>query len=472
MKYNILILFLWISASFVMPLRGQSLNDYLLIAGENNPGLKASYLAYYSALEKVPQVGALPDPQLSFGLFLKPMERYAGNQVADITLMQMFPWFGTNGAARDEARLMAQAMYETFRERRAMVWYDVRTVWWRMWLIKEELRFLDEQIETLQSLEEIAIQRIRGSGAEVTASGAGGSSPGDNMGNDQSAGGMGGMAGMGGTSGNVGSTNASQPMSMPGSMSGMNRQGGGTLSDVLRLQMEINELQVRAEALADELMAQKARFNSLLNRPADTPVEVSEEAHAESDMQIITLDAIYTQNPMLQMARQEELAYEAMERMNRKMGLPMFGVGLQYSVFEPRPGNPNMMNGDNMLMPMVSVSIPIWRRKYNASVREASLLRESAVAEQVDVQNQLTSDYHQTESALRDAERRMGHYARQKELAQQVLNLLIRGYSVSGADFDELVRLQNQLVDYQLQTARAEADRQLALARMALLAGL
>ncbi|MDR1610765.1 MAG: transporter, partial [Candidatus Symbiothrix sp.] len=80
-----------------------SLPGYLQIAAENNPGVKADFLVYQAALQKVPQAGALQDPQLDFGFFLQPMEIIDGKQVADIKLMQMFPWFGTRKAARTEA---------------------------------------------------------------------------------------------------------------------------------------------------------------------------------------------------------------------------------------------------------------------------------------------------------------------------------------------------------------------------------
>ena len=52
------------------------------------------YFEYQAALQKVPQVGGLPDPELNLGVFLSPMELVEGKQVADIRLMQMFPWFG------------------------------------------------------------------------------------------------------------------------------------------------------------------------------------------------------------------------------------------------------------------------------------------------------------------------------------------------------------------------------------------
>ncbi len=84
-----------------------SLSVYLEQAALNNPGVKARYLEYTAALEKAPQAASLPDPQLQFGYFIKPMALLGGNQVGQVSLMQMFPWFGTLRYAKDEASKMA-----------------------------------------------------------------------------------------------------------------------------------------------------------------------------------------------------------------------------------------------------------------------------------------------------------------------------------------------------------------------------
>ena len=92
-----------------------SLFQYLEIAAKNNPTVRQKFTEYQAALQKIPQVGSLSDPELSLGVFLKPMELVSGNQVADIRLMQMFPWFGVLKNAKDEMSLMANAKFELFR---------------------------------------------------------------------------------------------------------------------------------------------------------------------------------------------------------------------------------------------------------------------------------------------------------------------------------------------------------------------
>jgi len=49
------------------------------------------------------------------------MELVNGNQLADIRLMQMFPWFGVLKYAKDEMSLMAKAKFELFRDSKLQV---------------------------------------------------------------------------------------------------------------------------------------------------------------------------------------------------------------------------------------------------------------------------------------------------------------------------------------------------------------
>ena len=99
------------------------LNQYLAVAAENNPGVKAKFNEYLAALEKVPRVGTLPDPQVSFGYFIQPVETRVGPQRAKISASQMFPWFGTLGAKRDIATEMAKSKYETFEAAKSELFY-------------------------------------------------------------------------------------------------------------------------------------------------------------------------------------------------------------------------------------------------------------------------------------------------------------------------------------------------------------
>ena len=98
--------------------QAQRLDTYLQIAADNNPGLQSKYKEFEAALQKIPQVNALPDPSFSFGYFISPVETRVGPQRAKFSLSQLFPWFGTLEAKGDAAALMAAAKYQAFLEAR------------------------------------------------------------------------------------------------------------------------------------------------------------------------------------------------------------------------------------------------------------------------------------------------------------------------------------------------------------------
>ena len=447
----------------------QSLDDYLIIAAENNPNLKSKYFQYQSALERVPQVGALPDPEVSFGIFIEPMERYIGNQVAEISIMQMFPWFGTLSAAQDEMTLMAKARYEEFNEAKSMLFYEVRANWYALQLLEKEISIAKENIELLKTMEQIAISRFRSGGQSGGGSGSGGMRSSGGQNSTTSADGMGGM-GMQGqpASGNTPSRSAPQ-------MGGAESMGGssGSMIDVLRVQMEINELQNSLALLEDSKMPLIAQFNRLLNRNKHELVILSDSITA-AQMPIPVNEIpenIKDNNPMLKMLEEEEAAFIARGKMNRKMGLPMIGLGLQYDVFQPRAHNESMMNGKNMWMPMATVTIPLWRKKYTASVRESDYMRMAVVEQKQEVSNQLMVSYEEALKDFRDADRRVKLYREQTSLANQALNILIAQYTTEGSNFEEVLRMQQQLLDYRLKYLDALIDGNIAVAMMEQLMG-
>ena len=117
---------------------------YLEIAAKNNPTVSQKFSEYQAALKKIPQVGSLSDPELSLGVFLSPMELVNGNQVADIRLMQMFPWFGVLKNAKDEMSLMAKAKFELFRDSKLQVFYDVQRTWYELYKVQKDINISEK----------------------------------------------------------------------------------------------------------------------------------------------------------------------------------------------------------------------------------------------------------------------------------------------------------------------------------------
>ncbi len=442
------------------------LSRYLEIAVNNNPQVKASFNNYQAALKKVPQVGTLPDPQVTLGYFIKPMQLIGGNQVADIQLMQMFPWFGTFKVSEDEATMMAKAKFELFNSVKSELFYQVKYSWYQLMKYDKEIELMKENIDLLQSIEKLVMVKYQSAG-DTPSQGSGINTPLSN--NNTSQGIMNAgereMAGMKKGQNQSGSQFSVQGMdAMSGSMD--SPQGG--LQDVLQIKLEILEQQNRLALLMDQRKTEESKFNSLLNQDLDSQVEITDSLRIKSlpaTRQVIS-DSILHNNPMLAMLEYEKISYGIMEDKSKKMGSPMLGVGLDYMLIQKRAENTSMMNGKDMLMPMVSVTLPIYRKKYNAMQEEAQLLQEAGNQQIHDMRNNLMIQYRETLQNLDDARRRIDLYEEQENLARKTTELLITGYASTGSDFEEVLRMQVKVLDYGFLHVEAIVDYNTSIAVM------
>ncbi|MDP3433074.1 MAG: TolC family protein [Bacteroidota bacterium] len=437
-----------------------SLSVYLELAAKNNPGVKAAFSQYLAALEKVPQVGSLPDPQGSLDFFLKPMELLNGNQVGSISAMQMFPWFGTLKSAKDEASLMAKAQFELFQENKAGLFYNVKTSWYQLAKAKYGITLINQNIALLESLEKLALVKFQSPGGN--SSGSGSSSGSGMQGAPSASGNSGGMGGM-----NSQPAASVQPQSgmSSGASGGMGSKSTG-LADVLRVRMEILDQKNQLSLLKDQLKTEEANFNSLLNRDQNSAIEIPDTLKMEtlSVSKLAVADSILSNNPMLAMFDAEGQAYSAMADKARKMGLPMLGVGLNYMVIQQQEGNQSMMNGKDMVMPMLNFTIPIYRKKYTAMQKEARYLQESTMLKSDEMKNMLLLEYRQLVQNYSDAERRVELYREQADLANRTAKLLLAGFTSTGTDFEEILRIQYKVLEYGLKHIEAIADYNTAVA--------
>ena len=144
-----------------MGLYSQTLEEYFKIAAENNPGLLSQYKEFEAVLQKVPQVSTLPDPSLSFGYFVSPVETRVGPQKARFSLTQMFPWFGPLKAQGDAAALMAEAKYQSFLDAKNKLYYEVSAAYFPLYELQEWMKIEERNIEILESYKTIPIQNLK-----------------------------------------------------------------------------------------------------------------------------------------------------------------------------------------------------------------------------------------------------------------------------------------------------------------------
>jgi cobalt-zinc-cadmium efflux system outer membrane protein len=382
-------------------LQGQKLSDYQQQAVENNPSLLAVYKQFEADLTKVQQVNNLTDPTLSVGVFISPVETRVGPQQARFSLTQMFPWFGTLKAKGDVAALQAEASYQRFVEQQNKIRFQVAAAYFPMVEIEKIREIQLENREVLSSWKRLATVKYE---------------------NNQTA-----------------------------------------LTDILRLDIRIKEIETELQLLDDETRALKVSFNRLLNRSDTAEVLLEDTTYLTRTVPVLP---DWNQNPKLAELSKRMQANRNQLTVIEKSGLPKIGAGIDYLVIGERTDANVVDNGKDALMPMVSVSLPIFRRKYSEAARETKLKIEGLQYSIENTENMLVSQYEKLRfEANREIQLQL-LYASQLEETRQIQNLLFTEFSDSGEQLDALLRVQMELLGYRVKQVKSETRLQTKIANL------
>ena len=377
-----------------------SLAVYIAEAIRNNPGLRSEYQAYQAQMANAQGAGVLGDPQLSVGLFPQAMHHVNGKQLATITIMQMFPWFGTLKAGREQMEYKAQEAYQKFREKSLSTAFNVEKQWYSILATQEKVKAVKQKRALLNDIKKVAIYLYK----NYTA------------GRDTK------------------------------------------MSDQLRLDAEEERLKEQTESLENQLTLQKQQFNITLHRQPNAALSLPDSIPLR-EMPTFNWTEIERNNPKLAQYSAIQKAFKSQEEQTRAKGMPMIGVGLQYMLNGKvdMPMMPNM-NGKDMVMPMVSVTIPIYRKKITSAIHSAQLMERSAAYNYQSQLDALQSTYLSIEQRADDIKRKLKLYESEVSLLNRTLELMQKEYATGATSLTDILQTTRESIDYDLLKAEANAQ--------------
>lgn len=377
-----------------------SLAVYIAEAIRNNPGLRSEYQAYQAQMANAQGAGVLSDPQLSVGLFPQAMHHVNGKQLATITIMQMFPWFGTLKAGREQMEYKAQEAYQKFREKSLSTAFSVEKQWYSILATQEKVKAVKQKRALLNDIKKVAIYLYK----NYTA------------GRDTK------------------------------------------MSDQLRLDAEEERLKEQTESLETQLTLQKQQFNITLHRQPNAALSLPDSIPLRQ-MPTFNWIEIERNNPKLAQYSAIQKAFKSQEEQTRAKGMPMIGVGLQYMLNGKvdMPMMPNM-NGKDMVMPMVSVTIPVYRKKITSAIHSAQLMERSAAYNYQSQLDALQSTYLSIEQRADDIKRKLKLYESEVSLLNRTLELMQKEYATGATSLTDILQTTRESIDYDLLKAEANAQ--------------
>lgn len=367
--------------------KAQQLQSYILEAEANNPDIQAFELRYNIAEEKINEANWLPNAEVSAGYFVSEPETRTGAQRARFSARQMLPWFGTINARENYANAIADTQFVEFAIAKRQLELFVAQAYYRLYEIRAKQEVLEKNIKLLKTYEKLVLTSV-----EV---------------------------------------------------------GKASAVDVLRLQIRQNEIEQQKEVLEEAFISERVSFNNLLNRDENSTIQILEI------LEIPQEEVLYSQEKLIlnpELIKYDKL-YESIvqsELLNQADSNPMIGFGLDYLPVAERPDMIFSDNGKDIVMPMVSLSIPIFNNRYKSVSKQNDLRQQEIKLQKEERVNILESTFSKAISLRNQARIQYNTQAKNLKQAKNAEEILIKNYETGTINFNDVLDIQELQLKFQM----------------------
>lgn len=234
-----------------------------------------------------------------------------------------------------------------------------------------------------------------------------------------------------------------------------------TLQDVLRVQIERDQVENDLASLEDARTTLRARFREALGIPSNGPDPPLPVEFPDAPLELPRGDVfreVLSRSPALRGLEEEILEAESLIALARRAGQPDLMIGAEINVLSPV-----------FLTPEVGITLPIWRDKIEAGVAAATAFRKALGSRLEAAKLEAVMRLAEWLFLCRDAERRTTLLAgKLLPKAQQSLDVARSGYPTGKVDLTSLLGAQNDLLRFRLAQSRARMEREVAVSQVLL----
>ncbi|ABB31783.1 outer membrane efflux protein [Geobacter metallireducens RCH3] len=380
----------------------------------NNPEVKASEARWEMFRNRVAQAGALDDPMLMLKM-QSFLIRDPFNSRRDpmsqrvIGISQQLPFWGKRDLKAEVASREAEALKWQVAERKLELARMVKETWYQIFLTDKELQIVEKNIRIMDDF--IALAETKYS------------------------------------------------------------VGQGAQQDVFKAQVERSKMVDMKISLEQQRKSLQATLNTLLYRPAETPVgKVADFELKPFTWSPDQLRSMAQENrPLVKSLRAEIEKGEAGHRLAEKEYFP--DVNLSFEYMQRDPIN-DMEAGYDMYSAGLTFNLPIQRERRHAMVRESSAEIAMATAELNTLNNSINLGIADSLAQLERREKLAKLYRTGIiPQAEQSLESATIGYRVNKVDFLTLLDNRLTLFNYERDYYESLAEYQMRLAQLEALVG-
>jgi len=370
----------------------QDLSGYIAEAETNNPEVQAYELRYSIAQEKVNEVNTLPDTEFGVGYFVSTPETRVGAQRARFSVKQMLPWFGTIAKRENYQDALVAAEYLEYVIAKRKLGLAVAQGYYKLYTIEAQSKVVQQNVELLERYKELALNAVEVAKASAV--------------------------------------------------------------DVLKLEMRQNELKAQQQILEERRIAAEIQFKNTLNTASEGRILVVDSLSIPTQDAQINPDDLSANPELLKYDKLYESVTQA-EILNRQEAAPKWGVGLDYIPVSERTDMFPADNGKDIVMPMVSVSVPIFNSKYKSVSRQNELRQQELDAQKAQRLNTLKNLLAEAKQHKNTARINFNTQKQNIAQAQDAEEILLKSYETGSIDFNDVLDIQELQLDFQLKQLQA-----------------
>ena len=220
--------------------------------------------------------------------------------------------------------------------------------------------------------------------------------------------------------------------------------------EVLETNLMLDEITSSIYILDKRLNLLKQSFNRLLNRSDSLEINATTLA-VPTDFKIKKdPDSLLSNHPKLVALEQQMAAAIIDETVVRKNGFPQIGLGIDYMIIQPQDGSTIKNNGKDALMPMFSLSIPIYRKKYQSQTREVQVYQKQLAAQKKHLENTLAIEWATAQNKRFESQAQYDLDEQRIQNANQEINFGLRNLKNANINFKNILESQNNILKIKL----------------------
>jgi outer membrane protein TolC len=241
-----------------------------------------------------------------------------------------------------------------------------------------------------------------------------------------------------------------------------------TMNDVIKIRIQKNQLHARIFMYLNDLEVLKADFNRLLQRQISAPVNLPQDIDLSA---VLVKQATVESHPTLEKLQQQQAVLDKQSQFVKKDGQPKIILGLNYTNVKARLNFNDSFNGHDILMPQVGLTIPIFNKKYKTEIKrlqwQKAQVEEDRLAQKRNLENALA----EAKNAFENQTILLLAAEKNERETQRAINISLKAYETGILDYDNILRLQLQKLNFSLKQIEAVKNAMLAKAKMDYLSG-